>query len=54
MPLVLDLTDALQPGPHRIEARVENIRPRDESGHEGYWRVSGHLVGWTGADSAAP
>ena len=26
--------------------RAGNVRPRDENGHLGYWRVSSHLVGW--------
>jgi len=45
-PLELDLTDHLGPGPHRLSLRVEDIRPRDEEGHFGYWRVSACLVGW--------
>lgn len=53
-PLVLDLTDALPPGRHRLSARVEPIRPRDEAGHYGYWRISGHLIGWSEPGPAGP
>lgn len=35
----------LAPGAHDFEFTIENIRPRDESGH-GYWRVSAVLIGW--------
>ncbi len=45
-PVVLDLTDHLTPGKHVVRFSVENVRPRDESDHLGYWRVSSHLVGW--------
>lgn len=44
-PVEIDLTGALAPGPHRIGFLVEDVRPKDESGH-GYWRVSAALVGW--------
>lgn len=33
----------LTAGPHEIELRIENIRPKDQSGY-GYWRVSGIVV----------
>ncbi len=46
-PLVLDLTDHLAPGDHSINLVIENIRPRDENDHLGYWRVSSYLVGIT-------
>lgn len=45
-PVVLDLTDHLTPGEHTVSFSVEDVRPRNEDGHFGYWRVSGHLVGW--------
>jgi hypothetical protein len=45
-PLVLDLTDSLEPGSHTIGFAVEDVRPKDEDGHFGYWRVSAYLVGW--------
>ncbi len=46
LPVKVDLTDALAPGPHVVGFTIEDIRPRDENGHLGYWRVSSHLVGW--------
>jgi hypothetical protein len=45
-PVELDLTDHLTPGPHTVRFTIENIRPKDDDGHFGYWRVSGHLLGW--------
>jgi hypothetical protein len=44
-PVTFDLTDRLPPGSHRLGLRVEDIRPKDDSGY-GYWRVSAYLVGW--------
>jgi hypothetical protein len=45
-PLVLDLSDPLTPGPHRLRFEIEDIRPRDENGAHGYWRLSAYLVGY--------
>jgi len=45
-PTEFDLTDALPPGEHELHFRIENMRPRDQDGHHGYWRVSACLVGW--------
>lgn len=45
-PLVLDLTDHLTPGEHKIRFMIENVRPKNEAGDYGYWRVSAYLVGW--------
>ncbi|MFZ5979955.1 MAG: peptide-N-glycosidase F-related protein [Candidatus Zixiibacteriota bacterium] len=45
-PLVLDLTDHLNPGDHKVRFVVEDVRPEDEQGHFGYWRLSGYLAGW--------
>jgi hypothetical protein len=45
-PAVLDLTDHLTPGRHTVTVAVEDVRPRNEDGHFGYWRVSGYVVGW--------
>ena len=45
-PLTLDLSDHLTPGSHVVTVNVEDVRPKDEDGHLGYWRVSSHLVGW--------
>lgn len=44
-PLELDLTDHLPPGPHTIRFAIENVRPKDEAGHYGYWRVSAYVIG---------
>lgn len=46
LPREFDLTDSLTPGKHRIRFRVENMRPKDEAGNFGYWRISAGLVGW--------
>lgn len=46
-PLVLDLTDHLDSGQHDLRFKIESIRPKDEDGHYGYWRVSAYLVGMT-------
>lgn len=45
-PLDLDLTDHLTPGKHTLRFVIENIRPRDDQGNFGYWRVSSRLIGW--------
>ena len=45
-PVEIDLTDHLTEGSHKIRFVIENMRPKNEEGHFGYWRVSGHLVGW--------
>ncbi len=45
-PLELDLTDHLTPGKHTIRFVVENIRPKDDKGNYGYWRLSGQLLGF--------
>lgn len=44
-PLELDLTDHLTPGRHSIHFMIENVRPKDENGQYGYWRVSAQLLG---------
>jgi len=46
-PVAIDLTEHLSPGEHTIGFRIENIRPEDENGHFGYWRLSSHLIGWS-------
>ena len=46
LPVPIDLSEQLTPGPHTIVFRVENIRPEGEDGHFGYWRLSGYLLGW--------
>ncbi|HOD67098.1 MAG TPA: peptide-N-glycosidase F-related protein [candidate division Zixibacteria bacterium] len=45
-PLELDLTDHLTAGRHTLRFVIEDIRPKDERGNYGYWRVSGQLLGW--------
>jgi hypothetical protein len=45
--VTLDVTDHLKPGEHVVTFNVENVRPRDENDHYGYWRLSSYLVGWT-------
>jgi hypothetical protein len=45
-PLQLDLTDHLTPGRHALRFVVEDVRPKDEKGHYGYWRLSAYLTGW--------
>ncbi len=45
-PVEIDLTRYLAPGKHVIRFDIENVRPEDENGHYGYWRVSSHLLGW--------
>jgi len=45
-PVEIDLTDHLTPGIHKVRFVIENIRPEDDDGHYGYWRVSSHLIGW--------
>ncbi len=45
-PLVLDLTDHLTPGDHKLNVQIDGVRPKDDEGHKGYWRVSAYLVGY--------
>jgi hypothetical protein len=45
-PMAFDLTGLLAPGEHTIGVTVENVRPRDEDGNHGYWRISAYLLGW--------
>ncbi|MFH1681294.1 MAG: peptide-N-glycosidase F-related protein [Candidatus Eisenbacteria bacterium] len=46
LPVEIDLTDRLAPGRHVIRFSIDKMRPADENGHFGYWRVSSALVGW--------
>lgn len=46
LPIAIDLSEYLTPGKHTIEFNIENVRPRDDDDHLGYWRVSSHLLGW--------
>jgi len=48
-PLSFDLTSSLPPGEHAVTVTVENVRPRDENGNFGYWRISAYLLGWRAA-----
>ncbi len=45
-PVILDLSDHLTAGTHIIRFMIEGIRPKNEDGHYGYWRISSYLVGW--------
>ncbi len=45
-PVVIDLSEYLTPGRHLLGFFIEDIRPKGEDGHFGYWRVSSHLLGW--------
>ncbi|MBZ0266491.1 hypothetical protein K8I28_17670 [bacterium] len=42
----IDLTDHLTTGTHKVRFIVENMRPEDEDGNYGFWRISANLVGW--------
>jgi hypothetical protein len=44
-PLELDLSDHLQRGTHTLHFVIENVRPKDDKGQYGYWRVSAQLLG---------
>ncbi|MFH1279077.1 MAG: peptide-N-glycosidase F-related protein [Candidatus Eisenbacteria bacterium] len=46
LPVEIDLTDHLTPGRHTVRIVIENVRPKNEKGDFGYWRVSAHAVGW--------
>ena len=46
LPTEFDLTDHLSPGKHTVRFVVERMRPKDDKGNFGYWRISAHLVGW--------
>lgn len=45
-PMEFDLSDHLSAGDHTFQFTVENVRPTDENGNFGYWRISAYLVGW--------
>ena len=45
-PHEVDLTEVLEPGEHTVRFHIDDIRPKDEDGAFGYWRVSSYLVGW--------
>jgi len=46
LPLQIDVSDFLTPGKHTITFRVEGVRPKNDKGDYGYWRLSSYLVGW--------
>ena len=52
-PREIDLSDVLPPGEHELAFEIENVRPKDDSGH-GYWRVSAVLVGWKPQEVTEP
>ncbi len=45
-PEFIDLSAVLTPGEHTITWRVENIRPKNDEDHHGYWRISSTVSGW--------
>ena len=45
-PTYIDLSDVLTPGEHAVTWRVEDIRPKNDEGNFGYWRVSAAVSGW--------
>jgi len=45
-PTEIDLTDHLRAGRHTMRIEIEDMRPQDEKGNYGYWRVAAALVGW--------
>ncbi len=46
IPVEIDLTDHLTPGKHTVRFKIENMRPKDENGNYGFWRVSSSVIGW--------
>ncbi len=44
-PLLIKLDEYLTPGKHHIKLVIEDVRPRDENGYYGYWRISAYLTG---------
>jgi len=45
-PIFIDLTDHLTVGEHTVHFEIEDMRPVDDDGNFGYWRISSHVVGW--------
>ncbi|MBU0983074.1 MAG: hypothetical protein KKA42_04340 [candidate division Zixibacteria bacterium] len=45
-PVELDLTDHLDAGEHTLTFNIEGMRPVDDDGSYGYWRISAQLIGW--------
>jgi hypothetical protein len=52
-PRKIDLSGSLSAGEHELSFGIEDVRPKDDSGH-GYWRVSAVLVGWEPAEVPEP
>mgnify|MGYP002725531181 CR=1 FL=1 len=46
LPVEIDLSSALSAGDHLINISIDDIRPKNEAGNFGYWRVSAYLLGW--------
>ncbi|MFH2051460.1 MAG: peptide-N-glycosidase F-related protein [bacterium] len=46
LPETVDVSRWLTPGEHTVTFRVEDIRPRNEEDHHGYWRISAAASGW--------
>lgn len=46
LPHEIDATDFIQKGEQKISIRIENMRPKNEEGNFGVWKVSAYVVGW--------
>ncbi len=46
LPIEIDLSDHLKAGNHTVRFMIENVRPENEKGDHGYWRISSQLAGW--------
>ncbi len=46
LPHQIDATDVLQKGKQKVSISIENMRPKNEEGHFGVWKVSAYVVGW--------
>ena len=46
LPTLFDAGTWLSPGEHTVTWLVENIRPKDNEGYHGYWRISASVSGW--------
>jgi len=46
-PAVFDVTTDFPSGDHEVGLLIEDVRPKNDEGHYGYWRVSAYLLGWS-------
>jgi hypothetical protein len=46
-PVTIDVSDHLTPGKHTVRFVIEDVRPENDNGDFGYWRISSYLTGWT-------